>query len=120
MKSLVVKRSVIIENRYTSVSVEEEFWQALREIARSRRVTLSQLLGSIDADRQFANLSSAIRLFVLRFLREQQAEQRTKLEAAEKRRQPWEERQITQDQRLTLENHTPTKEAPRAGGIIAI
>jgi len=102
MKSLVVKRSVIIENRYTSVSVEEEFWQALREIARSRRVTLSQLLGSIDADRQFANLSSAIRLFVLRFLREQQAEQRTMLEAAEKRRQSWE--QITQDQRLTLEN----------------
>ena len=117
MKSLVVKRSVMIENRYTSVSVEDEFWQALREIARSRRVTLSQLLGSIDTDRQFSNLSSAIRLFVLRFLREQQAEQRTMLEAAENRRQSWE--QITQDQRLTLENHTPTKQVPRAGGIIA-
>jgi predicted DNA-binding ribbon-helix-helix protein len=70
MKSLIVKRSVMIENRYTSVSVEDDFWQALREIARLRCVTLSQLISSIDADREFANLSSAIRLFVLRFFRE--------------------------------------------------
>jgi predicted DNA-binding ribbon-helix-helix protein len=79
MKSLVFKRSVMIENRYTSVSVENDFWQALREIARLRCVTLSQLISSIDADRQFANLSSAIRLFVLRFFREQLVQQRPML-----------------------------------------
>jgi predicted DNA-binding ribbon-helix-helix protein len=83
MQSLIVKRSVVIGNRCTSVSVEDDFWQGLREIARLRCVTLSQLLSSIDADRQFANLSSAIRLFVLRFFREQLAEQRPMLEAAE-------------------------------------
>ena len=79
MQSLVVKRSVIIENRYTSVSVEDDFWQGLREIARLRRVTLSQLISSIDADREFANLSSAIRLFVFRFFRKQQGQQRPML-----------------------------------------
>ena len=80
MKSLIVKRSVMIENRYTSVSVEDDFWQALREIAMLRRVSLSRLISSIDADREFANLSSAIRLFVLRFFRERR---QPMLEAAE-------------------------------------
>jgi predicted DNA-binding ribbon-helix-helix protein len=83
MKSLVIKRSLPVKNRKTSVSVEDDFWQALREIARSRRVTLSQLLSSIDADRQFANLSSAIRLFVLRFFKEEQGRRHPTLEAAE-------------------------------------
>jgi hypothetical protein len=44
MKSLVVKRSVIIENRYTSVSVEEEFWQAFardHEIATCNLVSVA-------------------------------------------------------------------------------
>jgi predicted DNA-binding ribbon-helix-helix protein len=83
MQSLIVKRSVVIGNRCTSVSVEDDFWQGQREIAKLRCVTLSQLLSSIDADRQFANLSSAIRLFVLRFFRKQLAERPPTLEAAE-------------------------------------
>jgi predicted DNA-binding ribbon-helix-helix protein len=80
MKSLIVKRSVVVKNQKTSISLEDDFWQALREIARFRGVTLSQLISSIDADRQFANLSSAIRLFVLRFFRERR---QPMLEAAE-------------------------------------
>jgi predicted DNA-binding ribbon-helix-helix protein len=65
MKSSVVKRSVVISGHKTSVSLEDAFWKALREIAGGRDMTLSDLVASIDAERQHANLSSAIRLFVL-------------------------------------------------------
>jgi predicted DNA-binding ribbon-helix-helix protein len=47
------------------VSLEDAFWQALKDIATSRRTTLSNLIGSIDTERQQGNLSSALRLFVL-------------------------------------------------------
>jgi len=65
MKSPVVKRSVVIAGHKTSVSLEEAFWKGLKDIAVSRRMTLSDLVGTIDAERQHGNLSSAIRLFVL-------------------------------------------------------
>jgi predicted DNA-binding ribbon-helix-helix protein len=71
MQSLVIKRSVLVAGRKTSVSLEDAFWDALREIAKVRGESLSELVGSINADRQFANLSSAIRLFVLGFYRDQ-------------------------------------------------
>jgi predicted DNA-binding ribbon-helix-helix protein len=69
MKSLVVKRSVVIAGHKTSVSLEDAFWRALREIAAARKMTLSDLVSSIDAERKQANLSSAIRLFILEFHR---------------------------------------------------
>jgi predicted DNA-binding ribbon-helix-helix protein len=65
MKSEIAKRSVIIGSRKTSVSLEDAFWQGLRDIAASRQVTLSHLIAGIDTERQHGNLSSAIRLFVL-------------------------------------------------------
>ena len=65
MKSKVVKRSIIIAGHKTSVSLEEAFWRALKEIAGDRQITVSDLVGAIDARRQHGNLSSAIRLFVL-------------------------------------------------------
>jgi predicted DNA-binding ribbon-helix-helix protein len=65
MKSAVVKRSIVIAGHKSSVSLEDAFWKALREIAHSRNMTLSHLVGSIDAKREHANLSSAIRLFIL-------------------------------------------------------
>jgi predicted DNA-binding ribbon-helix-helix protein len=71
MKSLIIKRSVVIGGRKTSVSLEDAFWKSLRQIAQGRDETLSQLIASIDANRRFANLSSAIRLFVLEFYRDQ-------------------------------------------------
>jgi predicted DNA-binding ribbon-helix-helix protein len=71
MKSPVVKRSIVIAGHKTSVSLEDAFWKALKEIARLRRVTLSELIGSIDSDRTQGNLSSAIRLFVLDHFRTQ-------------------------------------------------
>lgn len=65
MKSPVIKRSIVIAGHKTSVSLEDAFWRGLKEIAMSRRMTLSDLVASIDSERQHGNLSSAIRLFVL-------------------------------------------------------
>lgn len=65
VKSLVIKRSIVIGGHKTSVSLEEAFWQELKRIAGHQRVTLSSVVGSIDMQRQQGNLSSAIRLFVL-------------------------------------------------------
>jgi predicted DNA-binding ribbon-helix-helix protein len=71
MKSLVVKRSVVVAGHKTSVSLEDAFWRSLKEIARYRNMTLSALLAAIDSERHHGNLSSAIRLFVLNFYRDQ-------------------------------------------------
>ncbi len=65
MNSPVVKRSIVIAGHKTSVSLEDAFWQGLKEIAAGRQLTLSELVASIDTGRHQGNLSSAIRLFVL-------------------------------------------------------
>jgi predicted DNA-binding ribbon-helix-helix protein len=65
MKSPVVKRSIVIAGHKTSISLEDAFWKALKDIAIARHATLSDLVASIDTERQHGNLSSAIRLFVL-------------------------------------------------------
>ena len=65
MKSSIVKRSIVLAGHKTSVSLEEPFYQALKDIAASRRVPLRDLIARIDTDREHGNLSSAIRLFVL-------------------------------------------------------
>ena len=70
MKSLVVKRSILIGGHKTSVSLEEAFWMGLKEIANKRNASLSELVATIDTERELANLSSAIRLFVLGFYRD--------------------------------------------------
>jgi predicted DNA-binding ribbon-helix-helix protein len=69
MKSPVVKRSVAIAGHKTSVSLEDAFWNGLKEIAAERHMNLSELVAEIDAQRQHGNLSSALRLFVLDFYR---------------------------------------------------
>jgi predicted DNA-binding ribbon-helix-helix protein len=71
MNSPVIKRSVVIAGHKTSVSLEDAFWTSLKEIAISRGVTLSDLVTSIDVERQQGNLSSCLRLFVLDFYRYQ-------------------------------------------------
>ena len=65
MKSSVVKHSVVLAGCNTSVSLEDAFWRGLKEIATSRRMTVKDLINSIDLDREHGNLSSALRLFVL-------------------------------------------------------
>ena len=71
MKSLVLKRSIVVDGHKTSVSLEDEFWKALKEIAGGRNMKLSELVSGIDAERQHGNLSSAIRLFVLNTYQDQ-------------------------------------------------
>jgi predicted DNA-binding ribbon-helix-helix protein len=58
------KRSVMIAGHATSVSLEEEFWDALKELADQRGLSLNQLVAEIDQTRT-GNLSSAIRIHVL-------------------------------------------------------
>jgi predicted DNA-binding ribbon-helix-helix protein len=69
MRSPVVKRSVAIGNHKTSVTLEDAFWQGLKDIAASRNMAVRDLIGTIDTERQHGNLSSAIRLFVLDYYR---------------------------------------------------
>jgi predicted DNA-binding ribbon-helix-helix protein len=71
MESAVVKHSIVIAGHRTSVSLEQEFWTALKDIAHVKHMTLSDLVALIDSDRRHSNLSSAIRLFVLGFYRDQ-------------------------------------------------
>ena len=75
MSSPVVKRSIVIAGHKTSVSLEDAFWQGLKEIATGREMTLSDLVATIDTDRHGGNLSSAIRLFVLDYYRARGGEQ---------------------------------------------
>ena len=73
MKSTVVKRSIVLAGHKTSVSLEDPFWEGLKEIAKAKRQSLSELVSGIDTDREHANLSSAIRLFVLNHYQTQAA-----------------------------------------------
>jgi predicted DNA-binding ribbon-helix-helix protein len=71
--SRVIKRSIVIGQHKTSVSLEAEFWDCFKRLAYSRGLTLSQLASRIDENRigQGGNLSSALRVFVLDYYREQ-------------------------------------------------
>jgi predicted DNA-binding ribbon-helix-helix protein len=65
MDSTVKKRSIVIGRHKTSISLEDNFWTGLRQIARERATTASELIGMLDVERNGGNLSSAIRVFVL-------------------------------------------------------
>ena len=72
-KSAIVKRSVTISGHATSVSLEEPFWTGLARIAQAEGISTAALLRRIDAtrserDASTGNLSSAIRVFVLRWM----------------------------------------------------
>jgi predicted DNA-binding ribbon-helix-helix protein len=65
MNSTVKKRSIVVDGHKTSISLEDDFWVCLRQIARKRATNLSKLIGMLDAERNGGNLSSTIRVFVL-------------------------------------------------------
>ena len=71
MKSGIVKRSVVVDGHKTSVSLEDQFWNDLKAIARAHGATLSKIVSQIDNTRRQSNLSSALRLFVLDQVRTQ-------------------------------------------------
>jgi predicted DNA-binding ribbon-helix-helix protein len=59
------KHSLVIAGHRTSISLERAFWEVLQAIARQRDVSIASLVASVDAERGDANLSSALRVFVL-------------------------------------------------------
>ena len=69
------KRSVKIQGHATSISMEDEFWQALKSLAAAEKRPLSSLIAEIDRKRGRQNLSSALRLYILSDL-QQKLEQR--------------------------------------------
>jgi predicted DNA-binding ribbon-helix-helix protein len=63
--SLIKKHTVVISGRNTSLTLEDEFWQAVKVIAAAERMTIRDLVAGIDTRRDHKNLSSAVRVFVL-------------------------------------------------------
>ena len=68
-KTAVIKRSVFINAHKTSVSLENEFWHGLHDIAEQEHTPVAMLMEQIDRNRDTCNLSSAIRVFVFNHFR---------------------------------------------------
>jgi predicted DNA-binding ribbon-helix-helix protein len=64
-----VKRSFSIRGHRTSISLEEPFWEALKEAAARERISLAALIARIDERRGTAGLSSAVRVWILDYVR---------------------------------------------------
>jgi predicted DNA-binding ribbon-helix-helix protein len=65
----ITKRSIAVNGNRTSVSLEDEFWQGLREIAKKEGRAITELVEQINRETHNVNLSSAIRVFVLKRFR---------------------------------------------------
>jgi len=70
MKSLIRKHAIVLDNRKTSISIEDAFWEALKAIATARATSVANVISLIDAHHPNTNLSSAIRLTALEFYRD--------------------------------------------------
>ena len=64
-----VKRSFTIEGHRTSISLEAAFWEALKDVAKIKRMPVAQLVQSIDRERGEGGLSSAVRIWLLAYFR---------------------------------------------------
>lgn len=73
-KSAVVKHSILINSHKTSVSLENEFWRGLHEIADNEHITVPALVERIDRNRDTCNLSSAIRVYVFNHFRRERGQ----------------------------------------------
>ena len=69
MSNSIAKRSIVIGGHKTSVSLEDVFWQALKQISKERGISIGDIVAEIDGHRQAANLSSHLRTFVLDYFR---------------------------------------------------
>ena len=68
-RSSIAKRTIEVDGRKTSITLEPAFWDGLKEIAVGRGVAVSELVSSINSEPRPGNLSSAVRVFVLRHYR---------------------------------------------------
>ena len=64
-QSSVVKRSVALNGHKTSVSLEDVFWNAMKDIATEKNMAVTALIEAIDKERGSANLSSALRQYIM-------------------------------------------------------
>ncbi|HEX2840238.1 ribbon-helix-helix domain-containing protein [Hyphomicrobium sp.] len=65
-----VKRSFSIRGHRTSISLEQPFWEALKQSAARERISLAALIARIDERRGEAGLSSAVRVWILDYVRQ--------------------------------------------------
>tara|TARA_R110000796_G_scaffold80598_7_gene178383 strand:+ start:2746 stop:2979 length:234 start_codon:yes stop_codon:yes gene_type:complete len=73
MSARPVKHSVTLRGHRTSISLEDAFWQELRDLARQKEMPINALVSQIDAERGVeTGLASAIRVYVLQALKELQ------------------------------------------------
>jgi predicted DNA-binding ribbon-helix-helix protein len=78
MKTAVIKRSIIIGGQKTSISLEDEFWYGLLEIAVYKKMTVRTLVERIEDGRKTVNLSSAIRIFVFNYFKTSEGKRKFK------------------------------------------
>jgi predicted DNA-binding ribbon-helix-helix protein len=71
--SSIKKRSILIWDSPTSISLEDKFYEALADIARLRQTTVADVVTLIEGEQREGNLSSAIRVFVLEYYRSRAA-----------------------------------------------
>jgi predicted DNA-binding ribbon-helix-helix protein len=66
------KHSITVAGHRTSITLEQAFWDSLKEIAEEKSLSVNGLIGSIDADHP-DNLSSALRVFILEHYKQKKA-----------------------------------------------
>jgi predicted DNA-binding ribbon-helix-helix protein len=76
MKSPIVKRSIMIAGHRTSISLEDAFWNGLKEIAAKHDMSVQNVVAAVHGGRHRGNLSSTLRLFVLEYYRADNCEKR--------------------------------------------
>lgn len=64
------KYSITIAGHATSITLEPEFWTEMQAIATARNISLAALVAEVDSTRGENNLSSALRLYVLKMMKE--------------------------------------------------
>jgi predicted DNA-binding ribbon-helix-helix protein len=69
LRSAVLRRDIYVSGRHTCVSLEDAFWDALQDIGVARGKTRADLITQVSK-REHANLSSALRLFVVGYYRQ--------------------------------------------------
>ncbi len=63
----MVRRTIILGSRKTSISLEESFWTSLKQIAREKNCSANTLVNKIAREKQVTNLSAEVRCFVIEF-----------------------------------------------------
>lgn len=76
-KSLIVARTIKTGKHKLGISVEGAFWTALKEIAAAEETSVTGLVTNIESERQHANRSSVVRLFILNYYRSRGGRNRT-------------------------------------------